>query len=258
MDSLSLARTMRGSIGMLAMHWLMAPSTNAKAAAAGVPPGIAGYSVGRLGVLGDCPVDNVVGAAFFWEPEYLAEQVRAGRAAMNPSEGAVIYARICQEWGDDHLSGFDGVERLGELAERVVIAASPNGAPTFVGWRDQVLPTAGPGRTMQLCQTLRELGFARFCVAVQAAEMSPLMAIMSGPTGAWNAAMFGWPEPYPDGAGMTDERNEVEALANRLHAHDFEVLTDDERAEFRALSKGARDFAGTKMTDESSATPPRR
>lgn len=243
---------------MLAMHWLMAPSTNTKAELAGMPPGLPGYAIGRLGVLGDCPVDNVVGAAFFWEPRFLAEQVRAGRAAMSPADGAAIYARICGEWGDDHLTGFDGVERLGELAGRVVDEASPLGAPTFVGWRDQALPDTGPGRTMQLCQTLRELGFARFCVAVQAAEMSPLTAIMSGPTGAWNAAMFGWHEPYPDGEATADARTDVEAHANRLHAHDFEVLTDDERAEFRALSKGARDFAGTKMTAESSATPPRR
>lgn len=257
MDALSLARSMRGSIGMLAMHWLMAPSTNTKAAAAGMPAGIPGYAVGRLGVLGDCPVDNVVGAAFFWEPNYLAEQVRAGRAEMSPAEGAAIFARICQEWGDDHLDGFDGTLRLGELAERIVDGASPLGVPTFVGWREQPLPDPGPGRTMQLCQTLRELGFGRFCSAVAASEMGPLEAIMSGPTGAWNAEMFGWPAPYPDGAPMADARNEIEAVANRLHAADFELLTDDERAEFRVLAKAARDHAGTKMTAESSTMPPR-
>lgn len=255
MDSLSLARSMRGSIGMLAMHWLMAPSTNEKAAAAGMPEGIPGYAVGRLGVLGDCPVDNVVGAACFWNPDYMVEQVNAGRAVMSPHEGASIFARICQEWGQDHLEGFDGTLRLGELAEKVVEAASPLGAPMFAGWRDQELPAAGPGRTMQLCQTLRELGFSRFCTAMMASGMSPLEAIMSGPTGAWNAKMFGWPEPYPDGEPMADARNEIEAAANVLHAADFEVLTDDERAEFRQLAKDARDHAGSKMTPSSGFTP---
>ena len=98
------------------------------------------------------------------------------------------------------------------------------------------------------------------CSGVASCGKDPPLGVpgCAEPTGAWNAAMFGWPEPYPDGAEMADARNEVEAHANRLHAHDFHVLTDDERAEFRALSKGARDFAGTKMTDESSATPPRR
>lgn len=238
---------MRGSIGMLAMHWLMAPSTNEQQVAAGMPDGIPGYAIGRLGVLGDCPVDNVVGAAFFWEPEFLAEQVNIGRAAMSPSDGAAVFARICQKWGDDHLDGFEGTIRLGELAERVVQSASPLGTPTFAGWRNQPLPDAGPARTMQLCQTMRELGFSRFCTAVLAGGMSPLDAIMSGPTGAWNAKMFGWPEPYPDGDAMADARNEIEAAANRLHAADFEVLNDDERAEFRLLAKAARDHANEKM-----------
>jgi hypothetical protein len=242
---------------MLAMHWLMAPTTSAKAVEAGMPDGIPGYSVGRLGVLGDCPVDNVVAAAFFWNPEYLAEQVRAGRAVMSPHVGAGIFARLCREWGEEHLGGFEGTDRLGELAERVVSNASPLGAPMFVGWRDQELPDQpGPGRTMQLCQTMRELGFSRFCTAVLAAQMSPLDAIMSGPTGAWNAKFFGWPEPYPDGAPNEEARNEIEAHANQLHAVDFDVLTDDERAEFRVLAKGARDHANAKMSAGSGAALP--
>ena len=222
-----------------------------------MPDGLPGYAIGRLGVLGDCPVDNVVGAAFFWEPGYLAAQVQAGRAVMAPADGAAIFARICQEWGDDHLDDFDGTLRLGELAGRVIEAASPLGAPTFVGWRDQAVPDPGAGRAMQHCQTLRELGFARFCTAVQAGQMRPLDAIMSGPTGAWNAKMFGWPEPYPDGSDKREARDELEAHANRLHAEDFDVLTDDERAELRQLAKAARDHAGTRMTDDSSVMPPR-
>ena len=175
---------------------------------------------------------------------------------MSPHDGAAIFAKICQGWGDEHLQGFDGSARLGELAERVVNSASPLGAPTFVGWRDQLLPDAGPGRTMQLCQTLRELGFARFCGAVLASEMSPLEAIMSGPTGAWNAKFFGWSEPYPDGASLSDARDEIEATANQLHAADFETFTDDERDEFRELAKAARNHAGARMTPRSGAALP--
>ena len=58
MDSKDAAKSMRGSIGMLAMHWLLAPSTSEQAVEAGMPDGIAGYAVGRLGVLGDCPVEK--------------------------------------------------------------------------------------------------------------------------------------------------------------------------------------------------------
>jgi len=238
---------------MLAMEWLMAPSTTEKAGAAGLATeGQGAYAVGRLGVLGDCPVDNVVAAAYFWEPDTMRGMVEVGRAATSPADGAAVYARICQEWGEDRLSGLDGVERLGELCQRVVEAAAPHGAATFVGWRDQPLPEVGPGRTFQLCQTMRELRFGRHTVAVQAAGMGPLEAILSGPAGEWNAEFFGWPKPYPDVSGLADAREEIEAMTDRLHAPDFEVLNDDERAELRALAKAARGHATAKAEEASS------
>lgn len=235
---------MRGSIGMLAMEWLMAPSTAEKAAASGLPADAgAAYAVGRLGVLGSCPPDNVVAAAHFWEPETMRRMVAAGRAVTAPADGAAVYARICQEWGEERLAGFDGSDRLGELCERVVASARPHGAPTFVGWRDQPLPEPGPGRTFQLCQTMRELRFGRHSVAVEASGMGPLEAILSGPAGEWNAEFFGWPEPYPDVSGLADARDEIEASTDRLHAPDFEVLSGDERVELRDLAKAARAHA---------------
>lgn len=243
MDTVTIARSMRGSIGMLAMEWLMAPSTQAASAARGMPDGLASYAVGRFGVLGDCPVDNVVGAAFFWEPDKMRAMVTEGRAAFDPTAGGAVYAEICQAWGDEKLAGFEGSDRLGALCERVVSTASPLGAPTFVGWRDQHLPAAGPGRTFQLCQTMRELRFARHTVAVQASGMTPLEAILSGPAGEWNAEMFGWAKPYPDVSHLAERRDEIESATDRLHAPDFEVLTDDERAELRLLAKAARAHA---------------
>ena len=232
---------------MLAMEWLMAPSTAEKAAAAGLPADRqAAYAVGRLGVLGDCPVDNVVAAAHFWEPGLMRRMVTEGRAVSKPAEGAAVYARICQDWGEDRLAGFDGVERLGELCQRVVETARPHGAPTFVGWREQTLPAAGPGRTFQLCQTMRELRFGRHTVAVEASGMGPLEAILSGPAGEWNAEFFGWPKPYPDVSALGDAREEIEATTDRLHAPDFDVLSADERAELRELAKVARAHASAR------------
>lgn len=49
MESQDVAKSMRGSIGMLAMHWLLAPSTTEQAVEAGMPDGIAGYAVGQIG-----------------------------------------------------------------------------------------------------------------------------------------------------------------------------------------------------------------
>lgn len=239
METDTVARSVRGSIGILAMAWLMAPSTLEKAQARGMPSGSAAYALGRLGVLGNCPVDNVVAAAFFWQPDRMRRMVVEGRAVMSPCDGARVYAGICQEWGEEKLAGFEGSDRLASLCAKVVSNASPLGAPTFVGWRDQELPAAGSGRTFQLCQTLRELRFGRHAVAVQAAGMSPLEAILAGPTGEWNAEFFGWPKPYPDVAGLESLRAEVEATTDRLHGADFAVLSPDERAELRDLAKAA-------------------
>lgn len=244
METTAIARSMRGSIGMLAMEWLMADSTLEKAGARGMGTGMGAYAVGRLGVLGDCPPDNVVAAAYFWDPDTMRAMVADGRSAISPTEGAAIYAQICQEWGDVHLAGFAGVERLGELCEKVVDSASPMGAPTFVGWRDQTLPDVGPARTFQLCQTMRELRFGRHAVAVQASGMGPLEAILSGPAGEWNAKMFGWSDPYPEVGELAAAREEIEALTDQLHAPDFDVLSEDERAELRVLAKAARSHAG--------------
>lgn len=246
MDSTTVARSMRGSIGMLAMAWLMADETRAQAAERGMGEGMGAYAIGRLGVLGNCPVDNVVAAAYFWEPQTMRSMVNEGRASMNPDDGALIYSDICQAWGEANLAGMDGVERLGELLERVVDEADPHGAPTFVGWRSLPRPAAGPARTFLLAQTMRELRFGRHAVAVQAAGMGPLEAILSGPAGEWNADFFGWRKPYPDVSGLEDQREQIEATTDALHARDFVLLTDDERAELRTLAKAARSFASAR------------
>ena len=63
---------------MLAMAWLLHESTTRRGAELGLTAeGMGGYAVGRLGVLGDCPIDNVVGAAYFWEPATMTAMVEA-------------------------------------------------------------------------------------------------------------------------------------------------------------------------------------
>ena len=50
------------------------------------------------------------------ESSTVRTKVRAGRAVIAPKDGAAIFTRICQEWGAEHLEGFGGSDRLGELA----------------------------------------------------------------------------------------------------------------------------------------------
>jgi hypothetical protein len=85
---------------------------------------------------------------------------------------------------------------------------------------------------------LRELRMARHGVGVQAGFMSPLEAILSGPGGASNAKMFGWPQPYPDVTALAERRAAIEAHTDELSAGDFAVLAEHERAEFATLLSG--------------------
>ena len=242
MDSLVVARSLRASVGLLAMEWLVHPTTFEKSAARGMPGSMAAYAMGRFGALGDVPVGNVVGAAFFWHPDLVEALWTEGRAMIEPAAGARVWSDICAEWGEDHLGDFEGSPRLEQILEMVVTRASPLGAPLFVGWRDLVNAPPGPGRTFQLAHAMRELRFSRHCVAVQAAGVSPLEAILSG-AAPGSAPMFGWPEPYPDVSHLADGRAEIEAHTDRLHAADLDVLSDEQRAELRELAKAARAHA---------------
>ena len=158
---------------------------------------------------------------------------------VDPADGAEHYAETCQEWGRTHLDGFDGTHRLAALAERVSTGASPLGAPTFAGWRALPLPQDAPGRASQLMMVLRELRFARHAVAVLAEGLSPLEAVLAGPGGEANAALFGWPEPYPDVSAARDRRDAAEARTDGLCAPDFAVLDEGERTELVDLVNGA-------------------
>jgi len=219
----------------------MDPSTLEKAAPRGLAKGSGAYATGRPGVLGECPVDNVLGAALLCNPDPLRSAPEAGRAVTNPSHAALLWSDLCTEYGEKRLAGMEGAGRLGELLEQVVDAAAPQGAPTFVGWRDMPRPPAGgPAHGFFMAQIMRELRFGRHAVAVQALGMGPLEAILSGPAGEWNAEFFGWPKPYPDVSHLADARDEIESLTDKLHAPDFECLTPEERAEVRELAKAAR------------------
>ena len=69
LPSLELARVDRHACDALALD----ESTIGRAHELGLTAeGLDGYA-GRLGVLGDCPPDNVVGAAYFWAPERMRD-----------------------------------------------------------------------------------------------------------------------------------------------------------------------------------------
>lgn len=253
MTPLECAQTVAPIIGDLGSKFMLDPATFAKAAAlddatqqaitqgkepvapdAELMAGMASYAAGRFGVLGDVHSDVVIAAAAFFYPPATAEIWNQVARHVNPKAVAELYYADCaSDWGRLNYTDSPELQRLCELAEKVVAQASPVCAPVFAGWRAIARPDDAPGAAELLLHILRELRFARHVVAVEASGMSPLEAVLTT-GGEGNAQMFMWPEPYPDVTQLQDQRAEIEALTDELSARDFEALTETERAEFVA------------------------
>lgn len=200
----------------------------------GFPKGWAFYFAGRGGVLGDV-VPDVIAAAFLYFPlERVRSEWLAGRAVMEPPAAAAAYAEACQDWGREHLSDVDRLERLVELMRRVAAAADPAGAPLFAGWRALPLPDDAPGAAAQLLQVLREHRGGLHGAAVLAAGLTPLEAVIAG-GGESQAEFFGWEPPYPDPEPLRERHQQALDVTNRLAARAYEVLGDSERTEIVEL-----------------------
>ena len=158
MDSQDVAKSIAAPLGCLQCIGYSPPQPQSRLLEAGMPDGIAGYAVGRLGGFGRLPCRQRCRSGILLGPRLSCKANREGTHSLIRKKVHRFTQRSARS-GAKTTKGFDGIERLGELAERVVNNASPLGAPLFVGWRDQTLPEPGAGRTMQLCQTLRELGF---------------------------------------------------------------------------------------------------
>ncbi len=193
------------------------------------------YVAGRAGVLGRVDPDVVTAALVFFPPSWVREHWEAVLGAVEPREAARAYARCCGAWGRKRLSQMEGIERLAELAERVVAAGDPPGLPLFAGWRALELPPDPPARAVQLCNVLREHRGNAHALAVLAHGLRPLEALVAGPNGPGNAEFFGWPGPYPEAAPFADRWRRAEDATTAQVAPAYAALDDAERQEFTGL-----------------------
>jgi len=220
----------------LGARFMMQPETFARGAALGFKPGLGFYLIGRLGVIGTAPAAVATSAAVFINPAYLSAQWTEALATTTTKKATALFSKICQEYGKAHLPNGKRTKRLAELAGKVVDSADVANAPLVAGWRSLPRGRNAAGEAYQLANILRELRMARHAVAVQAEGLTPLEAILSGPGGAGNARMFGWPEPYPSVDSLAERRAAAEDRTDQLVAKDLEVLNASERAELVKLA----------------------
>jgi hypothetical protein len=202
--------------------------------------GWAFYVAGRGGALGDVRPDTVAAALGFIAPEAVRDGWEAARKVAPPLDIAAHNLAECCRWGREHLNGFFGLERMVDLAERVVVSAEAAGMPLFAAWRSMPIPDDDPGaRGAVLAHLLREHRGAAHLIAIRASNLSPLEAIIAGPEKEAGATAFGWQPPYPAYEPLIRRRAWAEALTDRIAGEAYHVLDPKERLELVDLMETA-------------------
>lgn len=219
--------------------FMLHPETFADSIAAGYQNPLAGYVAGRGGVLGEA-AGATVGAVFaVFEPTALSAMWDEGVAVRGAAGAAQQYWAQAAEFGRKYFSSAPGLDRIAELGEKVIAATPIAGLPLFAGWRAMPLADDAPGRALQVMFILRELRAGVHFNALVISGISPIEAHMLN-KGPQYAAMFGWPEPFADGAGKKDRYDQIEQATNRRMAELFAAaLTAAEAEELARLSTDA-------------------
>jgi len=153
------------------------PRTMRKARQLGLT-GWAFYVAGRGGALGDVRADTVAGVLGFIAPEAVRDGWEAARKVAPPADIAAHNLGECCRWGREHLSTFFALERLVELAERVVVSAEAAGLPLFAAWRAMPVPDDAPAaRAAVLMHLLREHRGAAHLLAIRASNLTASSSI---------------------------------------------------------------------------------
>jgi hypothetical protein len=220
-------------IGQLGGMWMLDRAVLDAGRAAGYPNGYAYYITGRGGVLGDVDADVVTAAFAFFDPGLVRLMWEKGVPVEGALAAAHRYGAACAEMGRTLVAGFDGAQRLAELAGRVADGVDVAGLALFAGWRAEPRPQDAAARAFFLLHVLRELRGSVHIVAIVACGVSPLAAVVAH-GGAAQARLFGWPEPH--GEVPADLLAEAEALTDTILAARYaSVLSEGEVAELATL-----------------------
>ena len=224
--------------------FMLHPQTYGESVAAGYQNPLAGYVAGRGGVLGEASGATVSAAFAVFEPNGLSAMWEEGIAVRGAAGAAEVYWNQAAEFGRKYLADAEGVDRIAALGEKIIAVAPIAASPLFAGWRAMPLAEDAPARALQVMFVLRELRAGLHFNALSLAGVSPIEAHMlnKGPT---YAAMFGWPEPYADGADKKDRYEDAERATNRRMAElTAEALTQDEVARIIEIERAARRATG--------------
>ncbi|MGN7781652.1 SCO6745 family protein [Mycolicibacterium sp. 22603] len=219
--------------------FMLHPQTYAESVGAGYDNPLAGYVAGRGGVLGDATGATVAAAFAVFEPTGLVALWEQGIAVRGAAAAAQVYWEQAAAFGRSYLVDAEGLDRIAELGERLITAAPTSSLPLFAGWKAMPLAEDAPARALQVMFVLRELRAGLHFNALSLSGISPIEAHMLN-KGPRYAAMFGWPEPFPDGADKKARYVEAENQTDHRMAELVGIaLESAEAAEFARLTAAA-------------------
>ena len=219
--------------------FMLHPQTYGESVAAGYQNPLSGYVAGRGGVLGEVTGATVAAAFAVFEPSGLSAMWDEGVAVRGAAGASEVYWNQTAEFGRRYLAGAEGLDRFNTLAEKLIAAAPTAAVPLFAGWKAMPLAEDAPARALQLMFVLRELRAGLHFNALSLSGIAPIEAHMLN-KGPRYAAMFGWPQPFADGADKKDRYAEVEqATNNRMAEIVRAALSPAEAEELAQLSTAA-------------------
>ncbi|MEE6176932.1 SCO6745 family protein [Mycobacterium sp. 050134] len=223
------ARAAGGPIEEAVAVFMLHPETFAQSVAAGYENPFAGYVAGRGGVLGDASGATASSVFVVFEPDFLCALWDEGIAVHGAAGAADLYWDQAARFGREYLADAQGLDRLAALGERVIAATPGAGLPLYAGWRTMPLAGDAPARALQVMFILRELRGGVHFNALTNSGIRPVEAHMIN-RGHEYTTMFGWPEPFADGADKRDRYAEVEQATNHRMAEIFAAALEPEEA----------------------------
>lgn len=194
--------------------FMLHPQTYGESVAAGYQNPLAGYVAGRGGVLGEVTGATVSAVFAVFEPSGLSAMWDEGVAVRGAAGAAEVYWNQAAEFGRKYLSGAADLDRIAALGEKLIAAAPITASPLFAGWRAMPLAEDAPARALQVMFVLRELRAGLHFNALSLSGVTPIEAHMLN-KGPRYAALFGWPQPFADGAEKKDRYADIEHATNR-------------------------------------------
>ena len=238
-DMAKAAAAAGGPIEQAVAVFMLHPETFAGSIAAGYENPFAGYVIGRGGVLPDATGAKVAETFVIFEPGFIQAMWDAASPVRSATEAAEVYWNQTAEFGRKYLAGAEGLDRIAALGEKIIAATPGGNLPLYSGWRTMPLADDAGARALQVMFVLRELRGDVHFAALKPSGIHPVEAHMLN-KGHEYTTMFGWSEPFADGADKRELYAEVEEATNRRMAEILAgALTVDEAAELARLSAAA-------------------